>query len=88
MSDTVVVMNEGKIQQIGSPEDIYNEPKTAFVADFIGESNILDGIMPGMLGMAAFWLYYWLLSKKINPMVLILCTMVVGIIGAYFGVLA
>ena len=50
--------------------------------------DILDGIMPGMLGMAAFWLYYWLLSKKINPMVLILCTMVVGIIGAYFGVLA
>ena len=45
MSDTVVVMNEGKIQQIGSPEDIYNEPKNAFVADFIGESNILDGIM-------------------------------------------
>ena len=50
--------------------------------------DILDGIMPGMLGMAAFWLYYWLLSKKINPMVLILCTMVVGIIGAFFGVLA
>lgn len=45
MSDTVVVMNEGKIQQIGSPVDIYNEPKNAFVADFIGESNILDGIM-------------------------------------------
>ena len=45
MSDTVVVMNEGKIQQIGSPEDIYNEPKNAFVADFIGESNILDGVM-------------------------------------------
>ena len=45
MSDTVVVMNEGKIQQIGTPEDIYNEPKNAFVADFIGESNILDGIM-------------------------------------------
>ena len=45
MSDTVVVMNEGKIQQIGSPEDIYNEPKNAFVADFIGESNIIDGIM-------------------------------------------
>ena len=40
--------------------------------------DILDGIMPGMLGMAAFWLYYWLLSKKINPMVLILCTMVGG----------
>ena len=45
MSDTVVVMNEGKIQQIGSPIDIYNEPENAFVADFIGESNILDGIM-------------------------------------------
>jgi len=45
MSDTVVVMNEGVIQQIGTPEDIYNEPKNAFVADFIGESNILDGIM-------------------------------------------
>ena len=45
MSDTVVVMNEGKIQQIGSPIDIYNEPKNAFVADFIGESNIIDGVM-------------------------------------------
>ena len=45
MSDTVVVMNEGKIQQIGSPIDIYNEPQNAFVADFIGESNILDGVM-------------------------------------------
>ena len=45
MSDTVVVMNEGIIQQIGTPQDIYNEPKNAFVADFIGESNILDGIM-------------------------------------------
>ena len=45
MSDTVVVMDRGRIQQIGSPEDIYNEPKNAFVADFIGESNILDGIM-------------------------------------------
>jgi len=45
MSDTVVVMNEGRIQQIGTPEDIYNEPKNAFVADFIGESNIVDGIM-------------------------------------------
>ncbi len=47
-----------------------------------------DGIMPGMLGMIAFWLYYWLLSKKINPMVLIVATMVVGIVGAFFGVLA
>ena len=45
MSDTVVVINEGVIQQIGTPEDIYNEPKNAFVADFIGESNIVDGIM-------------------------------------------
>ncbi len=45
MSDTVVVMNEGKVQQIGSPIDIYNEPENAFVADFIGESNILDGVM-------------------------------------------
>ena len=45
MSDTVVVMREGEIQQIGTPIDIYNEPKNAFVADFIGESNILDGIM-------------------------------------------
>jgi len=45
MSDTIVVMNEGVIQQIGTPQDIYNEPKNAFVADFIGESNILDGIM-------------------------------------------
>ena len=45
MSDTVVVMNDGKIQQIGTPIDIYNEPENAFVADFIGESNILDGIM-------------------------------------------
>ena len=45
MSDTVVVMSEGRIQQIGTPVDIYNEPTNAFVADFIGESNILDGIM-------------------------------------------
>lgn len=45
MSDTVVVMREGTIQQIGTPVDIYNEPKNAYVADFIGESNIIDGIM-------------------------------------------
>jgi len=45
MCDTVVVMDKGKIQQIGSPEDIYNEPVNAFVADFIGESNIVDAIM-------------------------------------------
>lgn len=45
MSDTVVVMHNGVIQQIGTPQDIYNEPVNAFVADFIGESNIIDGIM-------------------------------------------
>ena len=44
MSDTVVVMSEGRIQQIGTPVDVYNEPQNAFVADFIGESNILDGV--------------------------------------------
>ncbi len=46
MSDTVVVMNRGQIQQIGDPKRIYDEPKNAFVADFIGESNILSGVMP------------------------------------------
>ena len=45
MSDTIVVMANGEIQQIGTPTDIYNEPKNAFVADFIGESNIIDGVM-------------------------------------------
>ena len=45
MSDTIAVISEGEIQQIGTPTDIYNEPKNAFVADFIGESNIVDGIM-------------------------------------------
>lgn len=45
MSDTVIVIDKGQIQQIGTPQDIYNEPKNAFVADFIGESNIIDGIM-------------------------------------------
>lgn len=45
MSDTVVVMDKGIIQQIGTPQDIYNEPENAFVADFIGESNIIDGVM-------------------------------------------
>lgn len=47
MSDKIVVMSEGKIHQSGTPEDIYNEPKDAFVADFIGESNIFNGIMTG-----------------------------------------
>lgn len=45
LSDRVVVMDKGKIQQVGTPQDIYNEPQNAFVADFIGESNILDGVM-------------------------------------------
>lgn len=45
MSDTIVVMKEGTIQQVGTPQDIYNEPKNAFVADFIGESNIIGGVM-------------------------------------------
>ena len=44
MSDTIVVMNQGYIQQMGTPEQIYNEPENAFVADFIGESNIVPGI--------------------------------------------
>ena len=47
LSDTIAVLNEGRIQQIGSPEDIYNEPQNCFVADFIGESNILNGTMLG-----------------------------------------
>ena len=49
MSDKIVVMSEGRIQQIGTPEDIYNEPVNAFVADFIGESNIFTGVMTGKL---------------------------------------
>lgn len=49
MSDKIVVMSNGQIQQMGEPEDIYNEPKNAFVADFIGESNIFNGIMTGKL---------------------------------------
>ena len=49
MSDTIVVMENGRIQQIGTPTEIYNEPKNAFVADFIGESNIIDGVMRGDL---------------------------------------
>lgn len=49
MSDKIVVMNEGQTQQIGTPEDIYNEPQNVFVADFIGESNIFNGMMTGRL---------------------------------------
>lgn len=50
--------------------------------------SILDSIMPGLLGLGAFGLYYWLLSKKVNPSILIIATMVIGVIGAYFGFLA
>jgi spermidine/putrescine transport system ATP-binding protein len=58
MSETVVVMNSGRIQQIGTPESIYNEPVNAFVAGFIGESNVVDGIM-----LADFWVEF--AGKKI-----------------------
>lgn len=50
--------------------------------------EILDGIMPGMLGIAALGIYYWLLKKKVNPMILIIGTMILGIAGAFFGFLA
>lgn len=59
MSDTVAVMKNGVIQQIGTPEDIYNEPKNSFVADFIGESNILEGIM-----LEDFWVEF--AGRKFN----------------------
>ena len=87
MSDTIVVMNKGKIQQMGSPEDIYNEPANAFVADFIGESNILNGIMPGMLALATTGIYYKLLQKKVNVLWLIIGTAIIGIVCAQFGIL-
>ena len=68
MSDTVVVMDKGRIQQIGSPEDIYNEPKNAFVADFIGESNILDGIMHTDFVVEFFNRKFKCLDKGFAPM--------------------
>ncbi|MBR6654200.1 MAG: ABC transporter ATP-binding protein [Oscillospiraceae bacterium] len=68
MSDTVVVMDGGKIQQIGTPEDIYNEPKNAFVADFIGESNILDGIMHEDYVVEFFNRKFKCLDKGFAPM--------------------
>ena len=68
MSDTVVVMDKGRIQQIGSPEDIYNEPKNAFVADFIGESNILDGIMHTDFVVEIFNRKFRCLDKGFDPM--------------------
>ena len=67
MSDTVV-MNEGVIQQIGTPEDIYNEPKNAFVADFIGESNIVDGIMHADGVVEIFRRKFRCLDKGFAPM--------------------
>ena len=68
MSDTVVVMDKGRIQQIGTPEDIYNEPKNAFVADFIGESNILDGIMHEDYVVEFFNRKFRCLDKGFAPM--------------------
>ena len=50
--------------------------------------SVLDGIMPGMLGLAFLGLYYWLLGKRVSPVVLILGTMLLGVVGVYFGVLA
>ncbi len=68
MSDTIVVMDQGKIQQIGTPEDIYNEPKNAFVADFIGESNILDGVMHEDYVVEFFNRKFKCLDKGFQPM--------------------
>ena len=68
MSDTVVVMDSGVIQQIGTPEDIYNEPKNAFVADFIGESNIVDGIMHADGVVEIFRRKFRCLDKGFAPM--------------------
>ena len=68
MSDTVVVMDKGRIQQIGTPEDIYNEPKNAFVADFIGESNILDGVMHEDYVVEFFNRKFKCLDKGFAPM--------------------
>ena len=67
MSDTVVVMDRGRIQQIGTPEAIYNEPKNAFVADFIGESNILDGIMRADYVVEFFGRKFRCLDKGFAP---------------------
>ena len=68
MSDTIVVMDKGRIQQIGRPEDIYNEPKNAFVADFIGESNILDGVMHEDYVVEFFNRKFKCLDKGFQPM--------------------
>jgi len=68
MSDTIVVMERGVIQQIGTPEDIYNEPKNAFVADFIGESNILDGCMHSDNVVEIFGRKFGCLGSGYKPM--------------------
>ncbi|MCF0228328.1 MAG: ABC transporter ATP-binding protein [Parasporobacterium sp.] len=67
MSDTVVVMDSGRIQQVGTPEDIYNEPANAYVADFIGESNILDGIMKSDFKVNFFGRDFDCLDKGFAP---------------------
>ena len=67
MSDTVVVMNKGEIQQIGTPVDIYNEPKNAFVADFIGESNIIDGVMVSDHVVRMYGINFQCLDKGFTP---------------------
>ncbi len=67
MSDTVVVMHEGKIQQIGTPVDIYNEPQNAFVADFIGESNIIDGVMAEDYKVMLDGRFFTCLDKGFEP---------------------
>ena len=67
MSDTIVVMDKGRIQQIGRPEDIYNEPKNAFVADFIGESNILDGVMLSDYRVKFFGRVFTCVDKGFQP---------------------
>jgi spermidine/putrescine transport system ATP-binding protein len=68
MSDTIVVMNNGVLQQIGTPEDIYNEPTNAFVANFIGESNIIDGIMHRDFYAEFGGTYFDCVDKGFSPM--------------------
>ena len=64
MSDRIIVMNQGLIQQVGTPVDIYNEPQNAFVADFIGESNIIDGVMPKDCLVEILGCRYWICSER------------------------
>lgn len=68
MSDTIVVMNEGEVQQIASPEDIYNKPQNAFVADFIGESNIINGVMKKDFEVTFAGQTFTCFSKGFSPM--------------------